>query len=239
MQATSGRYDQKTDSVNQDGAVLASGMARRLGRRAPLALDARRPFAIKRCVHEIDVDADARALAAAFREVVTDPAASFGLLRLKRPADRVGRPFAAGDRFHGCLSLRLAARGPLAALLAAPPLAAALSFLEDRLLSDYAEIVEIAAEGAAQRLVYRYLEGTPIAGTSTLAIEPRAGGGARVTQVFEFQEVRALALGPLHRFALKRHDEITHRQVQAAAERIGARITRSTIARAYAGLLAD
>src|SRR5262249_60457531 len=83
--------------------------ARRLRGRAPLPVDPHKPIAVKRDVHELVVDVDAARFAAAFREVVTDPESTFGLIRVKRPAERMGRDFAVGERFQGCFSLELAA----------------------------------------------------------------------------------------------------------------------------------
>lgn len=222
--------DHKTNSVNS----LSPRMARRLAARTPLSLDPRRSFAIKRSVHELEVSTDARTFARALHEVVTEPGASFGLVRLKRPAHRTGLPFAAGERFHGALAL-----GRKLPILDARLLAPLARWLEDRFLSDYAEIEEMSLDPAAGepfRLRYRYLEGTPLAGRTTMTIEPLAALRCRFTQVFEFQEVRGAALGALHRFALKRHDQATHVQVERAAARAGARILRSTIAPAYMSL---
>src|SRR3989442_846603 len=101
--------DQKTSMVN----ALGARMARRLAAREPTALDPARSFAIKRSVHELEIEAGAGAFARALHEVVSEPGASFGLIRLKRPADRLGRPFAPGERFHGCFSIALKLRGRL------------------------------------------------------------------------------------------------------------------------------
>src|SRR5690349_74982 len=74
----------------------------KLSARPPLPVDPSRSIAIKRDVHEFVVDADPARFAAAFREVMTDPQGMFGLIRVRRPADRLGRDFAAGERFQGC-----------------------------------------------------------------------------------------------------------------------------------------
>ncbi len=256
--------DQKTTSVSGPAAPtadveLAPRMARRLATRTPLELDSARPFAIKRNVHELVVDAEPGALAAALREVVADPVGRFGLIRIKRRAERVGRPFEAGERLHGCVALEGGLRAwlgrgrvrrsvlrPIAAsAFALPGARRAARWLEDRFLSDYAEVVEIAetrdaAGREVHRLVYRYLDGSPIAGRSVLTIEPagdrQGGGGSRVTVVFEYQEVSGAALGALHRFGIQRHDQVVHEQVARAAARAGARILASTIQPAYAAL---
>ena len=85
-------------------------------RRAALPVDAARPIAVKRDVHELVVDTDARTFARAFREVVTSPDSVFGLIRVKRPAERMGLEWAVGERFQGCFSLERALLDLLAQL---------------------------------------------------------------------------------------------------------------------------
>ncbi len=206
--------DQNTYMVN---ASLGPRWVRRLASRTPLALDPARPFAIKRNVHEVEVDADPDALGRALGDVVADPVEALGRIRVRRRPDRVGRPFEAGERFHGALTLGGAAAGG--------PLARLVRWLEDAFFSDYAEVERVSD----REVRYRYLSGTPIAGSSTLRIEPAGPARSRLVVVFEFQEVAALALGALHRFALKRHDEAIQDHVRKAAARLGARVLRSTI----------
>jgi hypothetical protein len=269
--------DQKTSSVHAHSSLhhgrpafdpalradrtLSTFWARRLARRTPLALDASRPFAVKRCVHELMVDVSASAFAHSMAEAVADPGAVFGVIRLRRLAERVGRPFEEGERFHGALSLaRLTdaaisgtplrfARGALARLLGSRLATPMVRLLEAVLLSDYALVEELSLEGAGApaarerrdgspaapgaRLRYRYLSGTPIAGSSTIEVAPIGPSSARVTVVFEFQELEALALGVLHGFALPRHDQAVHAIVAAAAARAGGCVTESTIPAAY------
>src|SRR5687767_1872183 len=101
--------------------TLSARASHRLARRAPLELAPAAPIAIKRDVHEFEVDVAADAFARAFREVMIDPEASFGLIRVKRSAARMGRPFEPGERFQGCFSLERALPR-LAPLMAAAPL---------------------------------------------------------------------------------------------------------------------
>ena len=208
-----------------------------LDRRAPLPVDPGRSIAVKRDVHEFILDAEPAAVARAFREVVTEPESRFGLIRVKRPAARVGRPFAPGERFQGCFSLELAL-GPAGALLQLPGLRALAALIEDHMLSDYAEVVEIVEDAAAQRfrLEYRYLEGTPIAGRSIFTIEPHGAGATRVRQIFEYQEVNGIALGTFQRFGLKYHDQVVQMEIERAAARAGARVLEGTIPAAYRDL---
>jgi hypothetical protein len=224
--------------------IMGHGAAAKLGQRAVIPVDPTRTIAVKRDVHEFEVATDAARFAEAFRAVVTDPESTFGLIRVKRPAERMGRDFEVGERFQGCFSLEKAA---LAALpwrwletaLALGPARRLVSFLEDALLSNYAEvraIVTAPGPGEAYRLEYAYLEGTPIAGKSTFTIEPIGPRSCRVRQIFEYQEVNGIALGTFQRFGLKYHDQVVEMEIRQAAQRLGAEVVSSTIPHAYAEL---
>src|SRR5689334_12046630 len=172
--------------------ALSASAHRRLKHRQTLAIDPARSFAIKRAVHELDIDTDADRFAAALRQVLRDPDASFGLIDVKRSPDRLGTDFTVGERFHGCVRLaRL--RSPALRLLGKTRLGA---WLEDSVLSDYAEVVEVEP----YRVVYRYLSGTPMAGSTTFLIEPLGESRCRFRVVFEYQELGGLAISALHRF---------------------------------------
>ena len=220
---------------------------RKLMAKAPLPVDPRRSIAIKRDVHRFEVACDAAALARAFGEVMEEPSATFGLIRVKRPERRMGRPFEKGERFQGCFSLEMAIGGALArwpnlrrivgAALANGLAARAVAFIEDQALSDYGEIVAIdmdPAPGEPHRLEYRYLEGTPIAGRSVFTIEGAGAGRSLLTQVLEFQEVNGMALAIFQRIGLKWHDGVVAMQVERAAERARASVISGTIPLAYA-----
>jgi hypothetical protein len=223
--------------------ILSSRAVRKLSKRPRLPVDAGRSIAIKRDVHEFLVAAEPARLAAAFEAVMTDPRGMFGLIRVKRPDERMGRAFAVGERFQGCYSLAAAllgvvsgrARRLLGWLLGRAPLRWLVARLEDALLSDYAVIDELEldpAPGRPHALQYSYLAGTPIAGSSRFTIEAHAGG-SRVTQIFEYQEVNAIALGTFQRFGLKMHDQVVHRQIAQAAARAGAPAPTGTIPLEY------
>jgi hypothetical protein len=225
---------------------------RRLEARQPLPLDPGSSIAIKRDVHDFEIDADAATYASAFKDVVTDPEIMFGLIRVRRPVARAGRDFEVGERFQGCFSVERALLGALerrgwdgvrraaAAVMERPAAVRALTWIEDQLLSDYAEIEEIdlaPPPGTPYRLRYRYLDGTPIAGSSVFLVEPVGQGRCRVRQIFEYQEVNGIALATFQRFGLKFHDQVVHMQIHAAAERIGASVLRSTIPIEYARMV--
>src|SRR5688572_12286017 len=180
--------------------TLTPDATAKLDRRAPLPVDADRTIAIKRDVHEFIVDATAADFARAFREVVTAADSTFGLIRVKRPGERLGADFTVGERFQGCFSLERALRAAvirhapsvtplLNELLASPVVTRALTWVEDQMLSDYAEIVALEEPAPGRpgwRLQYRYLDGTPIAGSSVFTIEDLGAGRTRVRQIFEY-----------------------------------------------------
>jgi len=204
-------------------AVLSNHAMQKLRGREALQLDPSRQVAIKRAVHELVISAAADDFAAALRVVLRDPHVELGAIDLKRAASRLGDDFVVGERFHGCVRLARLGR-PLLAALGRTRLGA---WLEDELLSDYAEVV--AAE--PRRVVYRYLSGTPMAGTSTLLITPLSSTTSRFRVVFEYQEQSGVAILALHHFGLRMHDRATAIQAERAAELIGARVLHSTVPR--------
>jgi hypothetical protein len=217
--------------------VLGARVARQLARRAPQVIDPTRAAAIKRNVHEVDVDVDAARFARALRDVLVDPRARFGLVRMARTAARVGRELVAGERFQGCFGLR-----DLAEQRGAPPwalraldradAAGLLAWIEERFASDHSELVRVELEPDAdgvRRVAYRYLEGTPLAGESEYAIAPRGAGACRLEVAFMYQETTALAISLLHRFGLRAHDCAVLAQAEAAAARAGGRVVSTTI----------
>jgi hypothetical protein len=81
---------------------------------------------------------------------------------------------------------------------------------------------------------YSYLDGTPIRGSSTFTIAEEGEGHCRVTQIFEYQEVNAIALATFQRMGLKMHDQVVHSQIHRAAARAGAKVLSGTIPAVYA-----
>jgi len=226
------------DNVVRD---IPPAAAQRLRHRARLAVDARKSIAVKRDVHELIVEADLPTFVAAFRDVMTDPNGTFGLIRVRRPADRLGRDFTVGERFQGCYSIATAlsqvSQGSLLAgvvdwALSTRVARQVLTAIEDAMLSDYAVIEELVLEpapGQPAKLRYGYLDGTPIAGSSVFTVEDIGGGQLRVTQVFEYQEINSIALATFQRFGLKMHDQVVFQQIHKAAERAGGRLVSATI----------
>jgi hypothetical protein len=199
-------------------STLAPTFARKLARRRPLAVDAARTIAIKRNTHEWIIGAEAARFDEALESVMREPGARFDAISVKRLPGRAGEPFVAGERFTGCVRL---------AQLGWPRLGRTRlgTWLEDALFSDFAEIVE----RAPGRVVYRYLSGCPMAGTSTFTVEPLERARCRFRVVFEYQEVGGAAISVLHRFGLQLHDRVTDAQVERAAARLGAEILSRTV----------
>jgi hypothetical protein len=225
--------------------VIPQAANKKLEARSRLPVEPQRSIAVKRDVHEFLVAAPPAEFAAAFKKVLTDPQGMFGLIRVKRPAERLGLDFSVGERFQGCYSIAgalLAGRGRVGArvlgwLLGLSPVRWLMGAIEDAMLSDYAVIDELVLDpppGDIHRLKYSYLDGTPIRGCSRFHIEPAGEGRCRVTQIFEYQEVNAIALGTFQRFGLKMHDQVVHMQIHQAAARAGAAVVSGTIPQAYA-----
>jgi hypothetical protein len=216
--------------------TLDAAMTRALAGRVANPVRERGP-ALKRHQHEIDIGCAADRFAAAFREVMIEPGAAFGLVRLRRAPDQVGRPFAAGERFHGCFDVELAAAAAgapprLRRLLAAARRTGLLDWLEQRLASDHGEITELGDFQVA----YRYLAGTPIAGESRYTIRPLGRDRCRVEQLFSWQERGPLALALLHAFGVRAHDQVVRVQIEAAAARVGAPLLRHTFSAQWGNL---
>ncbi len=207
LAAQSRRLRARTDAVLDDGA------ARRLAAMTPNPLDPA-GAALKRNVHEIDIAARADDFAAALAGVLAEPGVALGGIDVRRPAERVGLPFAAGERFQGCIRLG----GPRWAR-------GLLSWLENRMTSDHAEIVELSPA----RMRYRYLAGTPFAGESAYEIRALADGACRLEVVFTWQETTPLAIPLIHALGLARHDRAVLAQATAAAARLGVPILRTSI----------
>jgi hypothetical protein len=223
--------------------VITAAGEKKLGTRRRLPVEPKRNIAIKRDVHEFVVAADSGRFADAFKQVLTNPQGMFGLIRVKRPAERLGRDFAVGERFQGCYSIAGAilgadgGKGVLGWFLKLAPVRWLIAAIEDAMLSDYVVIDELVLEpppGEMHRLKYSYLDGTPIRGCSRFHIEPAGEGRCRVTQIFEYQEINAIALGTFQRFGLKMHDQVVHMQIHQAAAIAGALVVSGTIPQAYA-----
>ena len=212
-----------------------------------LALDPHSPIAIKRDVHNLVVAADARALAEAFHQVMTDPTRRFGLITVNRVSGRAGQPFVLGERFQGRYSIEGSVRQQLEgkwerAFGKAAGHEAVRQFfcrVENETTSDYGVIDLLQLDPPAGRpfmLRYRYLEGTPIAGSSTFIITQLGPGQSQLTQIFEYQELEAAFTAFFSAGGLQLHNQVVYSQTEQAAALIGTHVVSSDIPVAYAHL---
>ncbi len=208
-------------------STLDSRTLKKTAKRRVLSIDPKRSTAVKRNVHEFAVDVDAASFARAFHQVLTEPDTTFGPIEVRRDPERLGQPFAVGERFHGCFSVS-ASFPRTAALLGRVGLGGLVTRLENALLSDYAVIATLIESKTRFEASYEYLSGSPIAGESRFVVEPR-GSQARLEVVFCYQEIAAPAIFVLHAFAARLHDEVVLEQVRRAASRAGGRIVSSTM----------
>lgn len=220
--------------------------SRKLRQRAVLQLNPHAAIGIKRDVHNFTVDASAAAFADAFHSAMRTPGKSFGLIEVRRLPENVGRPFQLGERFQGRYGIEAALRRSTGSNLAGlvpggawldGPLQKLLRQVEDGFLSDYGIITELELEPErpedARRLRYAYLEGSPIAGSSTFEVAPCGAERCRVSQVFEYQELRWDSVPLLSSVGLRLHNQVVASQIAQSAALIGARVLDSDIPSAY------
>jgi hypothetical protein len=212
--------------------------------RQELVLDASRDITIKRDVHSVVIATDADKLANAFHEVMRDSQRRFGLIRVDRKQANIGKPFSVGERFQGRYQIDQALRqnlGPwekkvFGQFAEDPGVRALLCDIENQNTSDYGVIAELnltPKDGADYVIAYRYLEGSPIAGSSTFLISQVAPGQSRVTQVFEYQELTASFALFFSSGGLKLHNQVVYNQAAQAADLLGAKVVSSDIPEAY------
>ncbi len=226
--------------------TLAEQWERAMSRRRVLPLRPSSPIAIKRDVHSFAVNAPASELAQAFARAMADPARSFGLVQVQRTRERSGQPFVVGDRFQGRFSTlqalldalspqpRLRGLQQLARRAArTTPLRVATRLVEDQLTSDYGEVVEIELNTPPYGLRYVYLEGSYIAGGSSISIEPVSERSCSVVQVFEYQELHLPYVIWLSTSVLPMHYAVVYSQIAQAAELAGARVTECDVPGEY------
>ena len=235
-------------SSNTTGDV--SRWAAELREREPLRLDYGSDISVKRDMHEVLVDVEASQLAAAFQAVMSDPARRFGLIRVDRLPEASSRPFQAGDKFQGRYQLEAAARAELRGhlrkwfgdLAEGDDVQRLLCAIENQHTSDFGQIRTLdmsPAPGKPYVLEYVYLDGSPIAGSSTFSISdvtdasvlarhgvPKA---ALLRQVFEYQEQSGSFASFFTRGGLRLHDQVVFSQAQQSVTAAGGKILETTI----------
>lgn len=217
-----------------------------LQKRRVLTLSPSSSIAIKRDVRDFTVSAAAQACVDGFARAMADPERRFGGIQLMRPRHRVGHRFELGERFQGRYPLRAFLREvlPIIGTGATPSRAgerersrtgwdAVLRKLEDLFVSDYGEIVELSADVLPARIRYIYLQGSAMAGSSTFAISELAPEVCRITQIWEYQELRRHHLGAFATYVLRLHLGVVDSQIQQAAELAGGRILTSDVPDEY------
>jgi hypothetical protein len=225
-----------------------------LRRRAPLTLDYRADISVKRDVRDVLVDVEASRFASAFAEVMTDPARRFGLIRIDRLPEHMGKPFEVGEKFQGRYGvegavsekLRGKAKAWFGDLADSEPVQSWLCAVENQHTSNFGQIrrIELAAEpGGESVLEYVYLDGTPIAGSSTFtvsavtdpAVLARHGvaHAARLQQAFEYQERDAGTTSFFSRGGLRLHNMVVFSQAEQSAAAAGGRVLESNIPLEY------
>jgi hypothetical protein len=224
----------------------------------PLSVDPKASISIKRDVHELIVGVDAATFARAFAAVLSDPARRFGLIRVDRLPENVGKDFRVGERFQGRYELAAAGRQQLSGIWAKlfgpvlddPGVEDCLCHIENGHTSDYGEIVRLDLEspsGGVYSMQYRYLKASPIAGSSTFEVsditdsEELAALGvpaaARVRQIFLYQEQTESFAKFFTTGGLRLHDQVVYSQVMQAAEAAGTCILKTDIPPEYAAEL--
>jgi hypothetical protein len=199
-----------------------------------LRLDPAGSIAIKRDVHNFEIDADAIPFAQAFHTAMHQPQAEFGLVRVVRTRAETGTPFALNERFQGQYQIdealvrdhRSGFVGWLekvaAKTLDALHLEGLLDTIEDKLASDYGVITSFDLTSATlPTMTYEYLEGSPIAGSSTFQVQQLAPGRCRFTQIFTYQEQHLDFLFFFSTQGLKLHDQVVYAQVETTAKALG------------------
>jgi hypothetical protein len=216
-----------------------------LDRKQELKLKPESQITIKRDVHNIVVAADADKLAKAFHDVMRDSKRRFGLIKVDRRGTESDQPFKENDRFQGRYEVDEAIlkslRGDWSKKIFGdfakePAVEEFFCRVENHATSDYGIIKKLNLNpkpGEEYVLSYHYLEGSPIAGSSTFVVSQVSPGVSRLTQIFEYQEQSATFALFFSSGGLKLHDQVVYSQATQAADLIGAKIVSSDIPELY------
>ncbi|MCA9519959.1 MAG: hypothetical protein KC609_03260 [Myxococcales bacterium] len=196
---------------------LRTSVAAELRRRAPCAAT-ERGMALKRNEHLFDFTHPVVEVAAALEAVLVQPGRDFGGLEIRRLPGLGGSPFRVAERI--CGTFRLEQLLPsIRRVEGSATVAAMVAWVEERLLSDVAEIIVLDRDQPNPTFRYRYLEPSPIAGESCYRVEP-SSDGARVRVTFSFQERNWPAMFVMQLFGVSAHDRVVAEQMRAVAERL-------------------
>ncbi len=217
-----------------------------LDARPVLGLDPKGGITIKRDVHNVVISASAVKVADAFGRVMRDPNRRFGLIRVDRKRAKVGQPFALDERFQGRYELDDALQAKIKAgwlkkvfadATDSDDVQCSIRKIENQLTSDYGRISRLELtppEGGDFVLAYEYLQGSPIAGSTTFTVTPLDKDKSRLTQIFVYQEQSAAFVSFFGAGGLKLHNQVVLAQATQAAELLGAKIVESDIPAEYA-----
>lgn len=220
--------------------------AKRLQSRRELSIDASRPISVKRDVHVLRVHADADQVASAFHQVMRDPQRRFGLIQVDRPEREAGQPFQLGSRFQGRYRLQDSSK-LLNELSKYEPAREALCAIENQNTSDYGLIAVLElppaekpagapphpAPGTLFVLEYRYLEGSPIAGSSRFEVRQLSDQLSEISQIFTYQEQTAAFAAFFANGGLTLHNQVVYSQVKQTAALLGVAFEAPDIPEAY------
>jgi len=190
-----------------------------------LEVDPEHLITIKRDQHYFDVSVSAERFVSAFHLVMIDPQRRFGLIRIDRDPDLRTRPFQLGERFQGRYEL---AKGQSDSGL--------VCRIENGATSDYGQISQLKLEPNAEHhylMQYRYLSGSPMAGSSTFEVRGITEATSRVTQTFVYQENDVIVANLFSLGVLKLHDQVVYSQVAQSAAQAGGRITGTDLLGSY------
>jgi hypothetical protein len=214
----------------KDPAAAEAEWERKLDARQILPLKPNGSIAIKRDVHSIDVGAEALAFGDAFARTMADSSKHFGLIRVLRKRANASQPFTVHERFQGRYGVDQALH------LTGPFWEPILVHIEDQFASDYGIIQELnmrPKEGEDARLVYEYLDGSPIAGSSTFTIHALDKDKCRLTQVFQYQEQQESFIQFFANDGLKLHDQVVYSQAKQSADALQAKILGTDLPEPY------
>jgi hypothetical protein len=222
--------------------------------KTPLSLNYASGISVKRDLHDVYVDVEVSRYATAFHQVMIDPERRFGLIRVDRLHENVGKPFTEGEHFQGRYDVEAAIKQQLPGkakqwfgeFADTPEARAAICSIENADTSDYGVIAKLQlspAPGQQYVLEYHYLSGSPIAGSSRFELSSVSDAAllakygvtqaTRVRQIFEYQELHGSFADFFTKGGLRLHDQVVFSQAQQAAEAAGGRVLDSDIPSDY------